>query len=59
MAAIALRAVWPREAGCRRRVHEERGARVFVPDSVIQRMEKCDTGDASTEEGTAIAREIL
>jgi methionine synthase / methylenetetrahydrofolate reductase(NADPH) len=32
---------------------------VFVPDSVIQRMAKCDTKEASMEEGTAIAREIL
>ena len=32
---------------------------VFVPDSVIERMTKCDTKESALEEGTAIARELL
>ncbi len=32
---------------------------VSVPDSVIQRMSRCDTREAAVEEGTAIARELL
>ncbi len=32
---------------------------VFVPESVVERMGKCDTREAAIEEGTAIARELL
>ncbi len=32
---------------------------VFVPDSVIARMARCDTREAALEEGVAIARELL
>jgi homocysteine S-methyltransferase len=32
---------------------------VFVPDSVIARMSRCDTKESALEEGTAIARELL
>jgi homocysteine S-methyltransferase len=32
---------------------------VSVPDSVIDRMSKCDTKESALEEGTAIARELL
>jgi homocysteine S-methyltransferase len=32
---------------------------VFVPDSVVARMARCDTKEAALEEGTAIARELL
>ncbi len=30
-----------------------------MPDSVIERMSKCDTKESALEEGTAIARELL
>ena len=43
----------------KRRVHEERGSGVFVPDSVIARMARCDTKEAALEEGVAIAHELL
>ena len=32
---------------------------VFVPDSVVARMARCDTREAALEEGVAIARELL
>ena len=32
---------------------------VFVPDSVVARMARCDTKESALEEGTAIARELL
>ncbi len=32
---------------------------VFVPDSIIERMSKCDTKESAVEEGIAIARELL
>jgi homocysteine S-methyltransferase len=32
---------------------------VFVPDSIVARMARCDTKESALEEGTAIARELL
>jgi methionine synthase I (cobalamin-dependent)/5,10-methylenetetrahydrofolate reductase len=32
---------------------------VFVPDSVVERMAKCDTRESALEEGTAMARRLL
>ena len=32
---------------------------VYVPDSVVARMARCDTKEAALEEGVAIARELL
>ena len=32
---------------------------VYVPDSVVDRMARCDTKESALEEGTAIARELL
>ncbi len=32
---------------------------VYVPDSIVARMGKCDTKEAALEEGVAIARELL
>jgi len=32
---------------------------VYVPDSVIERMSRCDTKESALAEGTAIARELL
>ncbi len=32
---------------------------VFVPDSIVARMGRCDTKEAALEEGVAIARELL
>jgi homocysteine S-methyltransferase len=32
---------------------------VYVPDSVVERMSRCDTKEAALEEGAAIAKELL